>query len=110
MYILATINGRGYIYPAGSREMIHKQSRNIHTWKGITCLQNIVQAKEALLRYPYEGVCFALSLTKEGGGESIWVFPEDEKVLNNRLRIWSGCYGAWKVHFFNAPVRPPEPV
>ena len=101
-YVLATINKGGFIKLLDRHTVVHRETLSIHT-SGESCFSRIDGAKSNLANVNIKGdqeLKIALALRKDGGVESIWVFPDSETELKQRLRIWSGCYGAWPVKKF----------
>jgi hypothetical protein len=87
-YLRVHINDGGYIYPATSRSMVHKETRSLHVTH--VCHETLDDAKPMLL----SGHA-VLELTDEGGGKALWVRPRDRERWESLLKIWNGCYGAW---------------
>lgn len=101
-YVLGTINTSGHIRLLDRNTTVHRETRSIHT-TGESCYSRLATAKSNFLKVKtiHKELRLVLSLDKQGGVDGIWVEPDKANLLRERLRIWSGCYGAWPVHFFN---------
>jgi hypothetical protein len=104
MYLLVDIDAGGYIRSKKDRyKIVHRETRNIPRnteWGEI--FYRLDEAKTQLM-----GTSEAiLELTEEGGGKTIWMPRESEKLLKDRLKIWKGCYGAWETLLLNPNNSP----
>lgn len=101
-YVLGTIDRGGFIKLLDRRTMVHRETLSLHT-SGESCYATLDAAKANYLQvkpYPAEEKLI-IKLRKDGGVDSLWVVDKDRQEVQARLRIWSGCYGAWPLRKLN---------
>ena len=95
-YILAKIDRGGYIRCKDySWKVVHKETINLDRDDSLRCFARLEMAKEALGEPETDE--FILGLDDDGTAESIYCRETQEPTIKDRLKIWSGCYGAWPV-------------
>lgn len=110
-YILVDIPSDGMIRAEGdigsendtygcSSRVVHKTTVNLDRQDSIRCFARLEMAKAVF--DPESDSAAILQLNEEGQGETIWAAPERSETLGERLKIWSSCYGGWKVRNLNA--------
>jgi hypothetical protein len=109
-YILVEIDSGGYIrsevqefeidYFDGGKKIVHKESVDMDKWDGLRVFDTLAAAKTEWSGPESDEAI--LSLNDLGGGENIWIAERQADRLTTRLKIWSGCYGGWKVKKLNA--------
>lgn len=98
MFVCGFINRGGYIYD-DNNNMIHKETRNIGSRN--IALDSTSVAKRMLLGAVEDTLPIIMALADHGGVESLWVNKDDHEEIQQRLRIWSGCYGSWPLHILS---------
>lgn len=106
-FILVDIDNQGYIkteneydYRNGYKtRVVHRESVNLDRQDGIKCYARLEMAKDDW-RGPSSDQA-VLALDDEGSGQNIYVAEEQSERLTGRLKIWSSCYGGWKVRKLN---------
>ena len=101
MYFLAEIDDGGFIHAEFPHRTVHRESQ--FPWMGMTTFESLDKAKEEFQPKSVRG-CPSLIVKFNAGGSvgELWVAPENEAIVKKRLRVWSGCYGAWPVRRLNA--------
>lgn len=90
-YVLATINEGGFIHTVPRQwDCVHKETvfpighEHLHScWEAVVALRHDEQ--------------LILKLGDDGRACEIWVDPDHEDTVRNRLKRWAGCYGGWTV-------------
>lgn len=94
-YCLATIDNGGYIRTTGpTKRVVHRES--LITDLGCMTFMGFDAAKAA--RY---GDKVVLAIDDTDHACEIWVHPDNEEYVRDRLKIWAGCYGGWTVKKLN---------
>jgi hypothetical protein len=94
-YIHVEIERDGMI-TADNGDVVHRDSRDVQHWGGVEVYGRLMDAKAQLLGEANEAI---LALTRDGGGDAIWMRRDQQETLVARLAKWKGCYGAWTVRF-----------
>lgn len=94
MYVLGYIDEGGYIYTHEPRRIVHRES--ILPWRdqvqGYTSLSD---AKEALGNKMHSYPELVISFEMGCGVNTLWCNKAERELVQKRLKIWNGCYGAW---------------
>jgi len=96
-YMLATIDRGGFIkriFAERVGEVVHRESRYTHTvgrtFLGFDSAKAARRDDQLILR-----------VGEDGGVCELWAVPGHIDEVRERLKIWSGCYGAWPVKQLN---------
>lgn len=105
MYCTAKIDKGGYIIvpdAIGGREsfgsVVHRES-NLPFRHQAEVYETLQEAKEIVPEDSNPPLI--LEFNPGEGVSSVWCYAADDAIVRERLRIWSGCYGAWPVRRLN---------
>lgn len=89
----------GYIrHMDGTRDgdIVHRECRDLY--QSCEAVNSLTIGKLKLpAEDPEDGLAALLELDGEGGGAFVWVRPEHEATIAERLARFRGCYGAWPI-------------
>lgn len=105
MFAIAEIDTGGFVnaylvdQTGERRRCVHKESR----------LPFLTQPQYERLEWAKGDLCHSkrshpsliLQYEEGEGVTALWCNAADEKIVTERLRIWSGCYGRWPVRILS---------
>jgi hypothetical protein len=111
-YILVEIDSCGYIRAQDYYQyesygcqtpttIVHRESVDIDKTGAMKVYSDLDSAKADWDGSGDSDKCI-LALDEQGAGKDIWMGEEQAQRLTERLKIWSSCYGGWKVRKLNS--------
>lgn len=89
-FIPVTVDAQGFI--RNGYGVVHRESLSMN--ENLNWCDSFLEAKTL---FPVGGDNCILELTPQGAGQKIWVTPDQEQVIRQRLTLWRTCYGEWTV-------------